>query len=324
MTFSIDQNSLIRSAQFLENVRGQLKTDSEVNDVYHFKTFKAKNHKNVLASIDGSHHSVKGKSFVFSAINSGFQLYQSEKLIHTEKSRTKIEILTKENYKKRHAEYYINVTGQRPQNNLDFDKVTERIRTLLEWNKVKYLISILNRGDIILFDGSMISGVISTNKFFFDNLCDEAKQKGIILAGLSKDTSLLKDNVPVPMILAAQSRKQNIEGNWYFYYKEENTYFVKFRKYIDLIFRLDLVFPEDSSDEEIIKSIGSYCFNKGNQGYPYPLQWIHDEVRISEQQFLHCLEEFKIECRNRGIPKSFIEELFTIYHDQLDIMSFGR
>ncbi|MGF7535726.1 DNA double-strand break repair nuclease NurA [Bacillus mexicanus] len=324
MSFYIDQNSLRRSAQFLENVRGQLKTDSETNDIYQFKTFKAKNHTNILASIDGSHHSVKGKSFVFSAINSGFQLYQSEKLILTEKSRTKIEILTKDNYKKRHAEYYINVTGQRPQRNLDFEKSTERIRTLLEWDKVKYLISILNKGDIILFDGSMISGVISTNKLFFENLCEQAKQKGIILAGLSKDTSLLKDNVPVPMILSAQSLKQKIDSNWYFYYEEEDTYFVKFRKHIDLIFRLDLVLPKGISEEEVIKFIGSYCFNKGNQGYPYPLQWIHDEVRISQQQFLHCLEEFKIECRKRGIPKSFVDELFTIYHDQLDVMSFGR
>lgn len=306
------------------SVRGQLKIDSEEVDSYHFNTFKAKNHQRVLASIDGSHHSVKGKSFVFSAINSGFQLYQSDKLIHTEKSRTKIEILTKDNYKKRHAEYYINVTGQRPQKNLDFDKTTERIRTLLEWDKVKYLITFLSKGDIILFDGSMISGVISTNKQFFDNLCEQAKEKGIILAGLSKDTSLLKDNVPIPMILAAQARKQNIDSNWYFYYEEEETYFVKFRKHIDLIFRLDLVLPDEIEEDEAIKLIASYCFNKGNQGYPYPLQWIHDEVRISQQQFLFCLEEFKNECRNRGIPKSFVDELFTIYHDQLDIMSFGR
>ncbi len=324
MYFAVDQNSIKRAADFLENVRIQLKSDSEVKDVYHLIPFKARNHRNILAAVDGSHHSLKGKSFVFSAINSGFQLFQERNLIHTEIGRTKVEILTKDNYKKRHTEYYVNVTGQRPQGLMDFDKSTERIRTLLEWDKVKYLISYLGNGDIILFDGSMISGVISTNKQFFDELCEEAKSKGIILAGLSKDTSLLKDNVPVPMILAEQMKKQNITSNWYYYYEPEQTYFVKFRKHVDLIFRLDLVLPEEISAEDAIKLIASYCYNNGNQGYPYPLQWIHDQVRISEQQFLTCLDEFKIECRKRNIPKWFIDELFTIYHDKLDVMSYGR
>lgn len=324
MYFSIDQNSIKRAADFMENVRGQLKRDSEIDDVYSFNTFKARNHNNVIAAIDGSHHSVSGKSFVFSAINSGFQLFQERSLIHSEISRTKVEILTKDNYKKRHSEYYVNVTGQRPQGHLDFDKATERIRTLLEWDKVKYLISYLSKGDIILFDGSMISGVISTNKLFFEELCKKAKEKGIILAGLSKDTSLLKNNVPVPMILSGQANKQNVVSNWYSYYEEEETYFVKFRKHLDLIFRLDLILPDGVQAEEAIKYISSYCYNTGNQGYPYPLQWIHDQVRISEQQFKVCIDEFKNECRNRGIPRGFVDELFTIYHDQLDIMSFGR
>ncbi|MCK2000128.1 DNA double-strand break repair nuclease NurA [[Brevibacterium] frigoritolerans] len=324
MYFSIDQNSLRRAAEFMETVRGQLRNDSEIEDVYHLSLFKAKNHENIIAAVDGSHHSIKGKSFVFSAINSGFQLFQGETLVHTEISRTKIEVLTKDNYKKRHAEYYINVTGQRPQGHLDFEKGTERIRTILEWDKVKYLVSTLGKGDIILFDGSMISGVISTNKQFFEELCEKAKSRGIVLAGLSKDTSLLKDNVPVPMILAGQMKKQKITSNWYHYYESEKTYFVKFRNHIDLIFRLDLVLPEEMNPQEAIKLIASYCYNNGNQGYPYPLQWIHDQVRISEQQFSSCLEDFKNECRRRGIPKAFIDELFTIYHDQLDVMSFGR
>lgn len=322
--FVIDQTSIRRAAEFLETVRSQLRSDSELEDTYNLMPFKARNHSNVLAAIDGSHHSVKGKSFVFSAINSGFQLFQEDKLVHSEISRTKVEILTKDNYKKRHNEYYKNVTGQKPQGHLDFDKATERIRTLLEWDKVKYLISYLGKGDIILFDGSMISGVISTNKHFFDDLCEQARDKGIILAGLSKDTSLLKNNVPIPMILASHMEKQSIKSNWYHYYEAEKTYFVKFRKHIDLIFRLDLVLPDDINPETAIKLIASYCYNEGNQGYPYPLQWIHDEVRISEQQFLSCLEEFKVECRKRGISRAFIDELFTIYHDQLDVMSFGR
>lgn len=324
MFFSVEQDSLVKAAEFIEGVQGQLKNDLKVRDIYNLVPFKAKNHKHILAAVDGSHHSIKGKSFVFSAVNSGYQLFQGKELIDTKVSRTKIEVLTKDNYKERHQDYYINVTGQNPQKNLDFEKSTERIRTLLEWDKVKYLISTLSEGDIILFDGSMISGVISTNKSFFRDLCRQAREKGIILAGLSKDTSLLKDNVPIPMILAGQMKKQNITSNWHFYYEEEKTFFVKFRKHINLIFRLDLILPKEVSAEEAIKLIASYCYNNGNLGYPYPLQWIHDQVRISEKQFLSCLTDFKNECRKRGISKAFIDELFTIYHDQLDIMSYGR
>jgi hypothetical protein len=322
--FSIDEKSINRAVDFIQKVNGDLRDEAENKQTYEFHSFIAKNHQNILASIDGSHQTLKGKSFVFSAINSGFLLFQANELVHTEVSRTKIEILTKDNYKKRHAEYYINVTGQRPQGDLDYDKSTERIRTLLEWDKVKYLISMLNSGDIILFDGSMISGVISTNKQFFDSLCETAKSKGIILAGLSKDTSLLKDNIPVPLLLAEQARNQNIIDNWYSYYEPEKTYFVKFRKMIDLVFRLDLVLPDNLTAADVIPLIASYCYDRGNPAYPYPLLMIHDSVRISDQQFHICLETFKDECRLRKIPLNFVGELFSIYHDQLDTMSHGR
>ena len=184
---------------------------------------------------------------------------------------------------------------------------------------MKYLISCLGKGDIVLFDGSMISGVISTSKTFFEQLCNKAKSKGIIVAGLSKDTSLTKDNVPVPMILLAQAKKQNIDSSWYHYYEEEKTYFVKFRKHVDLVFRLDLVLPDEVKAEEAIKLIASYCYSKGNKGYPYPLTMIHKQVIIKEHHFQACLEEFKNECRKRKIPNAFLDELFAIYHDQLDI-----
>lgn len=322
MFFSIDPKSITKSVDFVEQVQGQLKKDASEEDSYEFIPFKARNHTSVLAAIDGSHHSLKGKGFVFSAINSGFQLFHNDKLVHTEVSRTKIEILSKDNYKKRHKEYYINVTGQRPQENLDFEKATERIRTLLEWDKVKYLISYLNRGDIILFDGSMISGVISTNQTFFEELCEEAKRRGIILAGLSKDTSLMKNNVPIPMILGAQAKRQGIQSNWYHYYEEEDTYFVKFRKHIDLIFRLDLVLPEGIEAEDAIKAIASYTYSEGNNGFPYPLYLIHKQVIIKEHHFQSCLSEFKNECRRRKIPTTFIDELFEIYHDKLDVMTY--
>jgi hypothetical protein len=324
MDLQIDINTLNKATKLIKNVRDDLVENPFIFGELNFHSFKARNHKQKLASIDGSNFSLKGGSFVFSAIRSGYHIYEDGKPLESAISQIKLEILTKENYKKRHKEYYKNVIGDLPQGTMEYEKATERIRTILEWDKIKYLVEVLKDGDIILFDGSLISGVISTNKMFFDEICTQAKQKGIILAGLSKDTSITKNNVPITHFLNSYTKKNKILENWYVYLEKEETFFVKFRSDFDLIFRLDLVLPDDITEKDAISLIGSYCFDAGTPAYPFPLLTIHDSVRISENQFSMILEVFKKECLEKGVPQGFVNQMFEIYHQKLDVHSSGR
>jgi hypothetical protein len=324
LNLEIDLKTLKKATKLIKNVRDELDENPLVFGDLDFHSFKARNHQQYLASIDGSHFSLKGGSFVFSAIRSGFHLYRQGVLTDSSISQVKIEILTKDNYKKRHREYFRNVIGDLPQGTMEYEKATERIRTILEWDKIKYLVDSLSEGDIILFDGSLISGVISTNNLFFDEICTQAKLKGIILAGLSKDSTITKNNVPVTHYLNSYTKKNKIDGNWYVHLEKEDTFFVKFRSHLDQIFRLDLVLPEGVTEKDAISLIGSYCYDPGTPAYPFPLLTIHDSVRISENQFSMILETFKNNCLEQGVSQHFVNQLFEIYHNTLDVYSSGR
>jgi hypothetical protein len=325
VNFDINISSLKDAIQNL----GRVVTEGERSSQhpYPFQSFKAKNNDSKIAVIDGSHHIIKGVNSVFSTIRSGFQIYQYNQKVEEYIEPIIIELITKSNdlkngYIAKHEMYFTRITDEIPKGNMEFDKVTERIRTLLEWEKVQNLLEILEHGDIIMFDGSLISGVISTSKTFYEKLVEQAKEKGIVLVGLSKDTSLSINSAPVPFVLSESAKLYHPDKNWFVPF--DDTYFIKFRKNIDLIFRLDIITPEDFTVEDTVQKIAAYCFAAGMEGFPYPMQTIHDAVRIDEMQRDHCFSLFKEQCLKSDISRKHFEQLFSIYHSQLDAISFGR
>lgn len=306
----------------------QVLTDSEEHSSkeYAFHTFVSKNHPYRLAAVDGSHHNLHGTNFVFSTLRAGYLVYREGKLFEEQIDSITTELImnndSSNGFLMKHEEYYHRITGEIPNSKLEFDKATERIRSLMEWEKIKDLIDLLGENDMIIFDGSFISGKISTNHEFFEELKRKAIAKGISLIGFSKDTSLSIDSAPIPVVLQQAAATQFPGKNWYVEY--EDSYFVKFSKTKDLIFRLDVILPDHLDIEELLCRLGAYCFDHATLGYPYPMQKIHDSVRISEMERDYCYEVFKSECLKANVPYALFDKMFSIYHDQLDKLSFGR
>ncbi|QST02911.1 DNA double-strand break repair nuclease NurA (plasmid) [Pontibacillus sp. ALD_SL1] len=294
-----------------------------------FTPFKASNHPCRLAAVDGSNHDRKGMNFLFSSLRSGYLLYEKGNLVEHSIDPIVVEFLAHNDdpvigYGARHSTYFTTVTGSAPSRTLQFDKISDHIRTLLEWQKIAHLVDKLDRGDLIIFDGSLISGEISTNHDFFESLAKNAKSKGISLIGLSKDTGLSIGSAPILPVLQKARKVQHPNQNWYTYIEEHDTYFVQFSKNKELLFRVDVVKPDDIAFETVISWVGSYCFDPPTFGYPYPMQHIHDAVRISKTDFDLCFRQFKKGCLENGFTQESFEMLFSRYHDQLDKLSFGR
>lgn len=330
--FNIDPKSMSKA---LEGVK-KVVYDNERNSKHDFKfeSFKVKNHPFTLAAIDGSNHNIRGTNFVFSTLRTGYHLFQKGLLFESNIEPIKIEfIMNNEDpdvgYEYIHEWYYHQITGEIPNGRLDFDKVTERIRTLMEWEKVAFLIEKLTKNDIIIFDGSLISGEISTSHEFFSSLVAKAKEKGIALVGLSKDTSLSIDSASLPSVLNESSKIHHPDKNWFVEYEGDgenvdSVYFVKFSKLKDLIFRIDAIVPDHLELIDIVSWVGSYCYDKTLFGYPFPMQKIHDSVRISEAERDYAFGLFKQECLRSGVSPDTFEKMFSIYHNKLDIKSIGR
>lgn len=294
---------------------------------FEFKSFEAANHPYTIAAIDGSNHNIKGMNFVFSTLRAGYILYQNGKEIKSAIDPIKIEFIMNNEverlgFRYKHEYYFHNITGEIPSGQVEFDKVTERIRTLMEWEKVKHLVQTLQRNDIIVFDGSLISGEISTSHEFVHQLYKIAQDKGISLVGLSKDTSLSIESAPIPLVIRKAAEEKHPNKNWFTSYRD--TYFVRFSKTKDLIFRMDAVLPPELDMETLISRLGACCYDPATLGYPYPMQKIHDAVRISELERNYCFDLFKRECQKSNLPQETLNQIFTIYHNQLDKISYGR
>lgn len=322
---SIDQQSLVGAIDDMKKLIKDSQTSSEID--FGFTSFKAKNHDYKIAAIDGSHHNINGANFILSTLRAGTLFYQRGQLIEEDIDPIKIELIMNNKapvvgFEYKHEKYYQEIIGDIPNGNLKFDKVAERIRTLLEWKKINESIDKLDAGDIIIFDGSLISGEISTSHTYVNELFDRTKEKGIAVVGLSKDTSLSIESAPLPVALSASSAKHHPNQNWFVEY--EGNYFVNFSTKSEQIFRVDAVFGDNTTIEEILVKIGAYCFDPAIFGYPYPMQKIHDAVRISEMDVKYCEEIFKSSCQKAGVHPDVVNQLFSIYHDQLDIISHGR
>lgn len=322
----IDSSSLKNAVRDIEKV--VLDGTKHAREKYPFASFKAKNQSFQLAVIDGSNHSIRGMNFTFAALRTGYQIYQDGAEVERKVDPISVELLANHKdpqigFEAKFLHYYQEIVGENPVGFPEFDKTPERIRTLCEWQKLIELIDKLGRGDVIVFDGTLISGVITTTHKFFNGLADRAREKGITLVGLSKDTSLSIDTAPVPLVLLESSSMHHPNQNWYIEFRP-GTYFVRFTKKADLVFRIDAVLSGDETIESLLSKIGAYCFDYATLGYPFPLQNIHDAVRISEMERDECFEVFKQEYRKAGLSQKVFEEIFQIYHDQLDKISFGR
>lgn len=312
----------------IKDVQRLVDDSNKTQDIdFKFKSFKAKNTDSIIAAIDGSHHNIKGTNFVFSTLRTGTLFYQSGILKEEKIEPIKVEFIMNNSapvvgFEYKHEKYYQEIIGDIPNGKLEFEKVTERIRTLLEWKQINDAIDQLGKDDIIIFDGSLISGEISTSHDYVSDLMDRTKEKGITIIGLSKDTSLSIDSAPLTLALSNASKMHFPNKNFYAEY--EGNFFVKFSNQTEQIFRVDAVTPDDTSIEEVLSKIAAYCFDSAIFGYPFPMQKIHDAVRISEMEVKYCEDLFKAECLKNGIKQEVIDKIFSIYHNQLDIISYGR
>lgn len=348
--FSIDEQSLNNSLSFIEKMT-KASENKEINadQDFVFTPFQINNHSNKIAAVDGSNNGILGVNFLIGMLRAGHLIYHEGKLVEESISPIKMETLINSNgdegYYDIYQKYFYELTKEYPDNQIEFDKVAERLRTLMEWKYISNLIDDLGYGDVIIFDGSLISGAISTNHLFYSDLVSKARSNGVTLMGLSKDTSLSIDNVPIPVVLKEIAKNENIDTNWFVRVeledesevaKEKNpeeTYFVKFSKNKDLIFRCDVVYPVEFEFEDVISKVAAYSYDVRTFGYPFPMQRIHDRVRISElekeQSFIILKNRW---LKNQKTSNSLeiqeaivkFEKMFSIYHNQLDIISSGR
>ncbi|MBW2986336.1 DNA double-strand break repair nuclease NurA [Candidatus Woesearchaeota archaeon] len=156
-------------------------------------------------------------------------------------------------------------------------RIAESARKISEYKIAQELLNDLDSGDLLIRDGDLIEGT-TTERKQIEELKEKSIAKGVVVAGLSKTTSLLTDS---GNSAAAVLNKIGPECAWY-YPATNNTGFVKLNKNSNYVFRLDFFIPDKLAD--VLGGLKANSRDACFLGYPYGLIDADRFARVSTKE----------------------------------------
>lgn len=189
---------------------------------------------------------------------------------------------------------------------VNISKIGEAVRRFLELHLAKVVVDRLDKGDIIVLDGSLEASM--TNEVdFFDGLFQKALEKDIIISGLSKSCTLLTDKGnSVLSVLKAISPA----GCWYYYPAAEinseehqaDLFFARLNENSKYIFKVDIFKKNSYSPDEVFSLLKDNSKDPVFLGYPYGLIDADKFARVSnnEKEYLKTMLMVRLKREDLG------------------------
>ena len=175
----------------------------------------------------------------------------------------------------------------------DISRVSSIGRRFAEWTNANDLIEILNENDILMIDGTLQTN-FTNESTYLTNLRKKARNKGVILCGLSK-TSSLQTTTGLSLLgsIDRLAEENNIKREWYYPFAISRStdhdvmiFIIKLSRNTDRIFRFEVdrkTFEElkDLQINEIFSTIMRNSNDLSFIGYPYGLIDADNMARVS-------------------------------------------
>lgn len=143
--------------------------------------------------------------------------------------------------------------------------VADAVRTFAEFTLAKEVCDDLRANDILVRDGDLMPTQTHA-QHYVNELARVATTRGVLLAGLSKTTSLLTDS---GNSAAAALQRIAPAGIWLYQPPGSNTCFVKLHPKSSFVFRMDVLKAEDA--RIIANALTAQATDPVFLGYPYGL-----------------------------------------------------
>ena len=146
----------------------------------------------------------------------------------------------------------------------------------------------MKKDDILILDGNLKSTFTNENKYL-ENIYLNAKAKNILIAAISKTSSLMTDKGNA---FTAVLQNFNKEGKWYYHpvvnieneNHKVNTFYMKFHENSEYIFKFESYKEIKFNPKEVFGLIASNCKDPIFLGYPYGLIEADRFARIQENE----------------------------------------
>lgn len=276
-------------------------------DKNNFHEIKETNNTNKLAFVDGgSAEILKSANFSLSMIRIYHSIQQNNKRIKSGKKEFyaftntvdrdneifySTEIISKDNAIPNKEDLLLNSMDETIKQGItraSISNVSNLIRRFSELKIAENTIDSLDKGDIIVLDGSLQCTFTNERKYM-DSLFAKAMNKGVIITGLSKTTSLMTDK---GNSINNALNKFNIAGKWLYNPIAEiksnehkaDISFVKLHEKSKYIFRLEIYKEQKEQLNNVVSLISDNSKDSVFVGYPYGLIDADKNARISNNE----------------------------------------
>ncbi len=260
-----------------------------------------------IAFIDGgSAEIIKSSNFSLNLIRAYYSIFQNNKRINAKKQDFYAFAYAKDidNELFYDVEFIENSNALPDKNDLllsSFDETIKQgitrasisnmsniIRRFSELKTALNIIDLLDKNDIIIFDGSL-QCTFTNEKKYFEELYKKAAERGVIVCGLSKTTTLMTDK---GNSIANALNKFNVSGKWLYRpvaeiksneHKAEMC-FVKMHEKSRHIFRFEIYKDQKEKLNDVVNLLADNCKDPVFIGYPYGLIDADKNARISNQE----------------------------------------
>ncbi|MDP2960213.1 MAG: DNA double-strand break repair nuclease NurA, partial [candidate division Zixibacteria bacterium] len=161
-----------------------------------------------IAAVDGGSATIlKTRSFLIGVYRAGYVIFQKGKRVKEKFVPLRMEILSLENKAEKYLQAYQELVGEVPNEVPELDKILDRLRLFAEWGLVKELLTELDKGDMILVDGSLRASIVPPYNLLLE-VTQEASQKNICLVGVTKTSTLYwgKKSPLIPMVVKSSEK----------------------------------------------------------------------------------------------------------------------
>ena len=162
------------------------------------------------------------------------------------------------------------------------------IRKLAEIKVAEEAVDLLSGGDVIVRDGDLKAATVF-ERDYFDSLYQKARDKGIIVSGLSKTSGLFTDKGK-SLLFALGSIAP--EGEWYYHpivditndMHKADMYIVKLNSKSDYVFKFEILKESKYEADEILSLLKENSSDPVFFGYPYGLIEADRFARVSNEE----------------------------------------
>jgi hypothetical protein len=312
-----------------EEEKEPLLLDKDLNELSFTRIRHTESDGRVGAVDGGSATVAKGRSFLIVVYRAASVIFQNGKRIKQRTLPLKLEIISQAAIPERYSSAYKDLTGEVPSEAPGIEKMLDRLRLFSEWMLAQELLDELNRGDMLLIDGSLKASIAPPHNFFL-RITQKAKEKGVHLVGVSKTSTLYwGDRSPLIPAVVKVGERFCPDCKWFCRISAEELrtkspsyfgtiYVARLKASSDFSFRIDVNRFDPADPQVVFSFLSNLSGDPAFLGYPYPLAAAHNLARITAGEVQDIKYRLQSKALEKGISTADWDLLFTDFHEVLN------